>query len=237
MVSTLLCTFTFFVIVPVVIYCLSYIQNGRAAGMRISEGMLWDPKYYQMIWNNQTFMFGYHAKLVATHSYGSVWWQWITDARPILYYREVSGSLKSSFASFGNPIVWWGGFLAIIAMVYRMIKFKDSKALFILVGYMAQLVPWLFITRVVFIYHYFPCVLFMVIALSHVLDTIWERAQGRYKAAVYGFTGSAGLLFAVFFPVLSGCSRINFLHRTYPCVGSRSRGRFRTWPFGRMNEA
>lgn len=204
LISTLICTFTFFVIVPVVIYCLSYIQNGRTAGMSIKDGMLWDPRFYQLIWDNQTFMFGYHSKLVATHSYSSVWWQWLTDARPILYYREVHDGLKSAFASFGNPIVWWGGLLAIIAMIFRVIKFKDSKALFILIGYMAQLVPWLIITRVVFIYHYFPCVLFMSIALAHVLDTIWERAQGRYKMAVYGFTGSAVLLFAMFFPVLNG---------------------------------
>ncbi len=204
LICTLLCTFVFFIIIPAVVYCLSYIQNGRAAGMRISEGMLWDPEYYQLIWKNQTFMFSYHADLVATHSYSSVWWQWITDARPILYYLDVSGGQKSAFAAFGNPIVWWGGFLAMISMVYRTIKYKDSKALFILIGYLAQLVPWLIISRVVFIYHYFPCVLFMTMALAHVLNTIWERAQGRYKLAVLGFTGAAVFLFAVFFPVLNG---------------------------------
>jgi 4-amino-4-deoxy-L-arabinose transferase-like glycosyltransferase len=215
LISTLLCTFTFFIVVPVIVYCLSYIQNGRAMGMKISEGMLWDPKYYQQIWNNQTFMFGYHAKLEATHAYSSVWWQWITDGRPILYYREASDGLKSSFASFGNPIVWWGGFLAIISMVYRTIKFRDSKALFILIGYLAQFVPWLIISRVVFIYHYFPCVLFMCMALAHVLNTIWERAQGRYKLAVYGLTGSAVFLFAVFFPVLNGVPVPDFYTRYF----------------------
>lgn len=203
-VSTLVCTFTFFIVIPSIVYCLSYIASGCAAGMKVSEGMLWDPRYYQLIWNNQTFMFGYHAKLEATHSYSSSWWQWITDGRPILYYLESSGGLRSSFASFGNPIVWWSGFLAMLSMVYQIIKFRDSKALFILVGYLAQLVPWLIITRVVFIYHYFPCVLFMTIALAHVLNTIWERAQGRYKLAVYGLTGSAVFLFAAFYPVLSG---------------------------------
>ena len=215
--STLLCTFTFFIIIPAVVYCLSYIQNGRAAGMTIAEGMLWDPKYYQLIWNNQTSMFGYHAKLEATHSYSSVWWQWITNGRPILYYREVSSGLKSSFASFGNPIVWWGGFLAMIVMVYRSVKFRDSKALFILIGYMAQFAPWLIITRVVFIYHYFPCVLFMTLALAHVLNTIWERAQGRYKLAVIGFTGSAVFLFAVFYPVLSGVPVSEFYTKHFLC--------------------
>lgn len=213
--STLLSAFTFFVVIPAIIYCLSYIQNGRAAGMRVSTGMLWDPRYYQLIWDNQKFMFSYHSKLEATHSYSSVWWQWITDARPILYFRDTTmgGGLKSSFASFGNPLVWWGGFMAIIAMVYQTVKYKDSKALFILIGYLAQFAPWLTISRVVFIYHYFPSVLFMVLALAHVLNAIWERGRGRYKLAVYGFTGATVGLFALFYPVLSGVTVPEFYTR------------------------
>jgi dolichyl-phosphate-mannose--protein O-mannosyl transferase len=94
--------------------------------------------------------------------------------------------------------------VAIIAMAVRVFTHKDGKALFIFIAYFAQLAPWLIISRVVFIYHYFPCVLFMVFALSHVLNTIWERRQGRYKLAVFGLTGAAVALFAAFYPVLSG---------------------------------
>ncbi len=204
--KTLAVSVLFFLVVPAVIYCLSYIQNGRIAGMSLRDGMLWDPKYYELIWENQKFMFSYHSGLDATHSYSSTWWQWIVNARPILYFRDSSmgGGLKSSFAAFGNPIVWWGGFLAIISMVYQLFKYRDGKALFILIGYLSQLGPWIFISRVVFIYHYFPSVLFMVLALSHVLNTIWERRLGRYKHAVYGLTGSAVGLFVAFYPVLSG---------------------------------
>jgi dolichyl-phosphate-mannose--protein O-mannosyl transferase len=173
--------------------------------MSLKEGMLWDPKFYKLIWENQKFMFSYHSELVATHSYSSVWWQWITDGRPILYYRSYTPSgLKASFASFGNPIVWWGGFMAMIAMGFRIFKYKDGKALFILIGYLSQFVPWLFITRVVFIYHYFPSVLFLVLALAHVLDTIQERTRGRYQLAACGLTGASVFLFAVFYPVLTG---------------------------------
>ncbi len=204
--KTLAFSFLFFIIVPAIIYCLSYIQNGRIAGMRLGDGMLWNPDYYKMIWDNQKFMFSYHSGLVATHSYSSTWWQWILDARPILYYRDTSmgGGLKSSFASFGNPIVWWGGFMAIIAMIVRFVRAKDFKALFIVIGYLSQLGPWLIVSRIVFIYHYFPSVLFLVLALAHVLNTIWERKLGRYKAAVFGFTASAVALFAAFYPVLTG---------------------------------
>ena len=204
--KTLAFSLLFYLIVPGIIYCLSYIQTGRIAGMAIKDGMLWDSEYYKMIWNSQKFMYNYHSGLVATHSYSSTWWQWILDARPILYYRDTSmgGGLKSSFAAFGNPIVWWGGFLAMIAMGYQFIKFKDGKALFILIGYLSQIGPWILISRVVFIYHYFPSVLFLVLALSHVLNTIWDRKLGRYKHAVIGFTASAVLLFAAFYPVLTG---------------------------------
>jgi dolichyl-phosphate-mannose-protein mannosyltransferase len=206
LIKTLLFSILFFVLVPAVIYCLSYIPYGLSKGMTLEGGMLWDSEYYKIIWENQVFMFSYHSKLVATHSYSSWWWQWILDARPILYFSSTAmgNGMKSAFAAFGNPVVWWGGFMAIIAMGYQTFKNKDGKAFFILIGYLSQILPWLFITRIVFVYHYFPSTLFLVIALAHVLNTIWERAQGRYKHAVFGFTGVAVFLFIMFYPVISG---------------------------------
>ncbi|UOO38075.1 phospholipid carrier-dependent glycosyltransferase [Oscillospiraceae bacterium CM] len=214
--KTLFITGLFFLVIPAVIYCLSYIPNGLANEMRIENGMLWDPKYYTLIWDSQLFMYNYHSKLVATHAYSSTWWQWILDVRPILYYLDTSmgGGLKSAFAAFGNPVVWWGGILAVIAMAYQAFVRRDGKALFILIGYLAQLVPWLFVSRIVFIYHYFPSTLFLVLALAHVFNTIWERAQGRYKLAVFGYTGSAVLLFTAFYPVLTGLA-VSKLYTTF----------------------
>jgi dolichyl-phosphate-mannose--protein O-mannosyl transferase len=205
-VKTLLFSCVFFVIVPAVIYCLSYIPYGLAKGMTVGGGMLWNGDYYKLIWDNQTYMYNYHSRLTATHSYSSTWWMWILDIRPILYYLNTSmgNNLKSAFGAFGNPVVWWGGFLAMVAMIYRTVKYRDGIALFILIGYLSQLVPWLFVTRVVFIYHYFPSVIFLVLALAHVLNTILERKQGRYRLAVVGFTAAAVFLFVAFYPVLSG---------------------------------
>jgi dolichyl-phosphate-mannose--protein O-mannosyl transferase len=69
---------------------------------------------------------------------------------------------------------------------------------------LSQLVPWLLVSRIVFIYHYFPSTLFLILAIAHVMNTVLERGYGRYKAAVYGFTTSAGALFAMFYPALTG---------------------------------
>ena len=204
LIATLLFSVVFFLILPVVIYILSYIPYGLARGMTISDNMLLNPEYYQIIWENQVSMLNYHGKLVATHPYSSWWYQWIVDGRPILYYNSYNGEMRSTFSAFGNPIVWWGGFFGMIAVAYQMVKQRDGKALFIFIGYLSQLLPWVAVTRIVFIYHYFPSTLFLVMALSHVFNTILERGIGRFKDAIYVFTASAGVLFIMFYPYLTG---------------------------------
>jgi dolichyl-phosphate-mannose--protein O-mannosyl transferase len=91
-----------------------------------------------------------------------------------------------------------------IFMVVRVVKNNDGKALFILIGYLSQILPWIAVSRIVFIYHYFPSTLFLILALAHIFNTIIERRQGRYKQAIYGFTAAAGALFVVFYPALTG---------------------------------
>ena len=204
--KTLLFSVLFFVLVPAVIYCMSYIPYGLAAGMSIKDGMLWSPNFYEIIWKNQTFMFKYHSVdvLDSVHSYSAQWWKWVLNARPMLYYYSLRDGMLSSFAAFGNPVVWWGGIAAMIAMGFRTIKFRDGKALFILIGFLSQLLPWLPITRVLFIYHYFPSTIFIVLALSHTFNIILDSGRDWNKQAVYCYTAVAGLLFVMFYPALTG---------------------------------
>ena len=204
--KTLLFSALFFVIVPVIIYYLSYIPYGLARGMRVGDGMLWDYEYAKIVWDNQVSMLNYHSRTVleATHPYSSRWYQWIIDARPILYFNSSSDNIRSSFAAFGNPAVWWGGLLAMVALAIRVVRKRDGKALFIIIGYLSQLLPWVAVRRIVFIYHYFPSVIFLVLAMAYIFNTIIERRQGRYMGVIYGYTAYSGALFGMFYPVLSG---------------------------------
>ena len=224
--KTLFFSVIFFVMAPLAIYYLSYIPFAIGKGITPGYGMLADPEYYQIVEDNQVLMFNYHGKLEATHPYSSWWWSWILDARPILYVNNHFGNLRSSFAAFGNPVVWWGGFAAMAVMAVRVFRDRDGKALFILIGYLSQLVPWMPITRIVFIYHYFPSTLFLVLALGHIFDTIIERRRGNYRLAVYGYTAASGALFAVFYPALTGVPATHwYFHniiRWFPGL----------WPFG-----
>ena len=216
-IKTLLCAALYFIIIPVIIYCLSYIHYGTARGMSVKDGMLWDPEYYKIIWKNQVSMFTYHGGLTEGHPYASRWYQWIVDGRPILYFWDgnIAPGMKSAFAAFGNPVVWWGGLLAMIAMVYRFIKFRDSKALFIIIGYLSQFAPWLLISRAVFIYHYFPSVIFIVMALAHIFDSMEERRLPGYRLAINAFTAGAGVLFLAFYPAISGFAAPNWYFKYF----------------------
>jgi len=204
LIKTLLFSVLFFVIIPVLVYYITYIPYGTARGMSLEQGMLWDPEYIKMVWGNQVSMFSYHSRLTAEHPFSSTWWQWILNLRPILFVNSSSGELRSTFGSFGNPIVWWSGFIAIIVMVIRVFTHNDGKAWFILIGYMLQLLPWVAVTRIVFIYHYFPSSLFIVLAIAHIFNTMIERGEQFGKQVVYGFTALTGIVFVIFYPVISG---------------------------------
>ena len=85
-------------------------------------------------------------------------------------------------------------------------KNRDKNALFLVIAYLAQLVSWIPVTRLTFIYHYFPCVPFIVLMLGYSILNIYNEAKNK-KAVMYGafvYAGLAIVLFAMFYPVLSG---------------------------------
>jgi len=202
--KTLLFSMLFFVYIPAVVYYVSYIPYGIARGMSISGGMLWSADYFNLVWGNQIFMFNYHSKLVAEHSFSSMWYHWIFNVRPILYVHRTVGDTRAVFGAFGNPVIIWGGLIAMIIMAVRVFSHRDGKALLILIGYLSQLLPWVAVSRIVFAYHYFPSILFLVLALAHIFNTYVENRGSSGTVPVCSFVAVTGAVFAVFYPSMSG---------------------------------
>ncbi|MGE4352807.1 MAG: phospholipid carrier-dependent glycosyltransferase [Oscillospiraceae bacterium] len=193
----------FFVAVPAAIYYASYYPYGKAEGLS-GFAMYFTPEYWHIVLDNQIFMFDYHKDLVATHPYSSRWWQWIIDARPILYFLDyISDSTKSAFGAFNGPMLCWGGFIAMLYMGWRSLFRRDFRALMIVVGYLASLLPWVIITRLTFAYHYFPCMLFLAVALGYVFAQVCLKAK-NWRPWLYSFCGACTVLFIAFYPVLTG---------------------------------
>lgn len=213
----------FFIIIPCAIYYASYYPYGEARGMS-GPGMYFTKDYANIVVENQKYMFTYHEGVHEPHPYSSRWYQWIVDVRPILYYLDYpKEGMVSAFGAFVNPLLCWGGLLSLFAMGYLAIFRRDRESGFILVGYLAQLLPWVFITRTTFEYHYFGCMLFLVLALCRIFSLMRENIA-RWRRPVYGFTGACTALFIMFYPALSGVtvplSYTNNFLRWLP-----------TWPF------
>jgi len=199
--NVLLCL-GFFVAVPALVYYVSYWPYGTAKGMS-GIGMLFNADYARTVLENQKYMFSYHSGVNATHPYSSRWYQWMLDIRPILYYLEYDGARRSSFGAFLNPVLCWAGLISLVPMGVCGVMRRDRRALFLLLGYLAQLVPWVFIGRVTFEYHYFPCSVFLALSLGYTFALLRENTK---RSRVWNFTlvGYSAALLALYYPVLTG---------------------------------
>jgi dolichyl-phosphate-mannose--protein O-mannosyl transferase len=160
--------------------------------------------------NYQKISYDYHAHLTATHPYGSPWWSWPFLSRPVLYYAEYTGlgvdkftgqPLVAWMADLGNPWIWWTSLLCVLSLPYFIIRHKSFPATVILLGFLTQYLPWSQISRVIFMYHMFGGLIFMVLALAFVLAQLAERVPrtGRFLLATH--LAVAVLFFGYFYPV------------------------------------
>lgn len=187
----------FFIVVPVIIYLLSYIP--------FVDGT--DRSFLVKVIEAQKSMYSYHSALDAEHAYSSTWYQWPIMYRPIWYYSGAIGDLREGISAFGNPLVWWAGIPATVYMLYLLAKKKDRNAAFLMIGYLSQYAPWFLVSRVVFIYHYFPSVPFVTIMVSYSMYQLanWKKEKKKQvQIGIYAYVALAIGLFILFYPVLSG---------------------------------
>ena len=156
----------------------------------------------------------YHATLTATHPYGSPWWSWPLLARPVLYYAEYSHlgvdhwtgqTLVARMANLGNPWIWWTSLPCLVSLPYFIVRHRSFPATVILIGFITQWLPWAPISRVLFMYHMFGGLIFMVLALAFVLTHLAEKLQAANRLLlVGGHLGLAVVMFFYFYPVWTG---------------------------------
>ncbi len=197
--NSILAGFGFFVLIPAVIYFLSYIP----AMMTESTGL-------SFFFTNQKSMYDYHSSLEAGHSYSSTWLQWLFDYKPLYAYSPnrdfVPEGMSMGITSFGNPAIWWMTIPALVFGILRLWKTKrqpDLGLLTAVVGFFSLYAPWIFVTRTAFIYHFFPCVIFVILILGFIFrEKVEENPKWRYGA--WGYMALCFVLFLAFYPVLTG---------------------------------
>ncbi|MCL1988925.1 MAG: phospholipid carrier-dependent glycosyltransferase [Firmicutes bacterium] len=211
--TTFASCFAFFLAIPITIYLLAYIpfvySMDRGGG------------FFQTVIDNQISMFSYHSGLLEWHPFASRWWEWAIMTRPMFYYSNTLSSypdVRQGISSFGNPAIWWVGIAATAYAIVNLVTILKTSSqsnqsqldstletrnnlLFLLVAYGVQFVPWIFVPRSTFIYHYFPSVPFVVLLITFMFQNY--KLFEKYPRLVLGYAVAVFALFLLFFPVLS----------------------------------
>ncbi|MDI6734325.1 MAG: phospholipid carrier-dependent glycosyltransferase [Patescibacteria group bacterium] len=111
---------------------------------------------------------GYTAG-VPPHPSQSHWYAWPAMYKAFPYFTESINGATKTISLIGNPIIWALGLLSILFFVFRKHKtFEgfEKKTWIIFGGYLASLLPYIFISRPAFLYHYFPALIFSICLAS-----------------------------------------------------------------------
>ena len=186
--------FIFFIVIPLIIYVLCYLLFPNIYGYE--NGILG-------IIDQTKNMYDYHAGLTEGHDFSSKWYTWPLMIKPVWYYvGYYGGTVKSTIVGIGNPAIWWFGVVAAIYLLISSIINRKKETLFTLVFIACCFLPYIFIDRVMFMYHYFPTLPFIMLAIVALMKWITEKLENN---SVYVFyVALVILLFFVFYPVTSG---------------------------------
>jgi len=195
------------IVIPVALYLISwYPFFARGQFHSLADLM-----------NYQVQALNYHRTLTATHPYGSPAWSWPFLSRPVLYYAEyqnASGGPGIGFDAFtgqplwarisnlGNPWIWWTSLPALASLPYFIVRHRSFPAAVILLGFLTQYLPWFPITRVLFMYHMFGGLIFMVLANAFVIAYLAGKLRPpNRQMLVAAHLGIAVVFFGYFYPV------------------------------------
>lgn len=229
----------FFVAVPLAIYLASYVVHYQARDLASAGDFL------RLVFDTQVNMLNYHGTpgLGMDHAFYSPWYEWMTMQTP-MYYASPSFTPDGwSYAifCFGNPAVWYVGLAGVAYAVYRWVKAHryrlegspgtwhvladtwDIAPAFVLIGLLAQLLPWILVPRGTYIYHYFASVPFLILGTVLLLNAVLKRWPRGGRKLMIAYLCVCLVLFVVLFPYASGVltpeSWMNFV-RDYPWFDS-----------------
>lgn len=181
-----------FIVIPAAVYCLSYIQFAE---------IYTDKNIIEHAIENSMHMLSYHSDAKKPHPYSSEWYEWLIDKQPVLdsFCSIPDKEAVCSVATFGNPLILYAGLVSFVHNIWLWRAKKNTNSRFLVIAYLAMLMPWLLIHRTVFIYQYFVCILILILMLC---NSVINLKNTEKKEIILG--GLSFSLFILFFSELSG---------------------------------
>lgn len=192
----------------------------EAPGNAWTGALAWVPDWAQSLWHYHVQMYDYSINLRASHPYEANPLTWLLMLRPTSMYfvdqaTGVDGCTAArcdeAITSVANPLIWYAGVAALLYLLYRLARYREWRAGFVLMGIVAGYLPWLlYLDRTVF---QFYCVVFepyMMLALALTAGVVIgspgdeRRRRTRGIVVVLVFVVLAAALTAYFYPLWTG---------------------------------
>jgi dolichyl-phosphate-mannose-protein mannosyltransferase len=127
--------------------------------------------------------------LAARHQYASRWYDWPFMMRSVDYWAQYHENSLSRIFLIGNPAVWWATGYAILYLLVNFVPKLPAllartqpppagfPELLVVGSYLANMLPFVPIRRVMFLYHYLPALCFALLGLGLLIDRCGRHAR------------------------------------------------------------
>ena len=99
-------------------------------------------------------------------------------------------------------MIWWIGTVAMIYLLVSWIEKKTMSKFTLVIAILTLWFPYIFIGRVMFLYHFFPVLPFMMLAIVSMFKEITEKRNSDKWMIFYIIL--VIFFFVLFYPVSSG---------------------------------
>jgi len=158
----------------------SYLRDWAAT--HPGEGVSWLPESLRSLWKYHNDMWQFHNNLAATHAYAAHPLGWPIQWRPTSFFYETpvpaqakcgADQCAQAITSLGNPILWWGASVAIVAVIWWLVRTRDWRAGAALSGIVAGWLPWFaYAHRTIFTFYAIAFTPWVVLTLTYAIGKV-----------------------------------------------------------------
>ncbi|MGD1899670.1 MAG: phospholipid carrier-dependent glycosyltransferase [Phormidesmis sp.] len=200
-------------LLPLLIYCLIWWPHLLLNGVSLLSA--------------HRILLTFHTGLDTVQAACSRWFTWPLLIKPISYWYVEAGESAYAVNNLGNPALWWLSSAAVLLVlgemcgtwmraVWREGSSADDSCLeetraservrrYLVIGYLANWLPWMFVGRCTYIYLYMPAVVFGFMLLAWLLSG-WVAADSPVGTRVVGgvMLGAISISFLFWLPLSLG---------------------------------
>jgi dolichyl-phosphate-mannose--protein O-mannosyl transferase len=179
-------------LVPLCVYILTYAQF-FLSGYSVSQFV-----------DLQINMFNVHSALQTDYDSASRWWEWPLALEPVWFGNRTyaEGGIATIYAN-GNPFLYWAFLPAMTWLCFHWLRTRNPALIVIVIGFFGQWLPWIFVGRETFVYHFLPAMPFGCLAVAMAIVHLFQGNTGWRRTIAIQYVVLVVLAFVFFYPVYS----------------------------------